>query len=246
MNKTKQIAKQQSSRDIVASILDSKITPKERKKLIKDNPRWEKEFVKVFLEFNPSRLLSFPWETKSLIKKYGNIEIERLNASTSSKREKLGDEKLDTLRDISKNLSLNTRSHLLNSLPEGKKYIGYSMTLCDELEKEYEVKTASQKMIVQKIVSAEIRLLYYQGFAGEIMDGSSIYATVAERGRTELHINKIIDMAHRQIQSGIEQLKTLTTPPMKIKFIQEQVSNGEDGVTEKKKVVQEFSNPQKQ
>lgn len=241
MTNKKQLSKKQKKQKIITEIFDPKITKKERQKLIKNNPQWEDEFVKNFFKLNKSSLLSYKWETMRLVKEYGKLEVEKLNGG--SKKDELEEKSMVIASDISKNLSLRTRSHLINSLPSGTRYCGYAMILCDQLEKEYEVKTASQRMIVQKIVSAEVRLLYYQGFAGETLTSSTVFATITERARAELHINKIIDTAHRQIQSGIEQLKAMTTPPMKIKFTQEQVSSEGAVVSEKKKVVQEFSNP---
>jgi len=184
---------------------------------------------------------------KRVIEKYRNVLFELHSGKKLSKKrkEELKKQCKDLEVEKARIFNLDSRLHLVNSIPKSDKYAGYAIELCEELEKEYNVTTSSQKLIVQKIVSAEIRLLYYQGFCGNTLTGT-LFASISERAKADNHINRAIDLAYRQIQTGLEQLKLITSPPIKVKLVQEKYYTAGEETHEKKKVVQEFSNPKKQ
>jgi hypothetical protein len=97
-----------------------------------------------------------------------------------------------------------------------RKYRPLALVLKEKLEKEFDCKCPSEKMLVEQAVNAHIRTLYYS----RIMDGS-IFLAAGERESHESNrflafLSKEIYQASRQCISAIETLKSSKQPSPKI------------------------------
>jgi hypothetical protein len=115
------------------------------------------------------------------------------------------------LTEASRMLSLDTKHNLKFSVE--KEDVAFAIEMARELEKEYGVKTASEKALVQIAVAAYCRFhkcssLFYLNYAPSITSPQlpqyiSIYA-------------KEMDRAHRQFIAAIQALKQLKSPEIKV------------------------------
>lgn len=97
-----------------------------------------------------------------------------------------------------------------------RKYRPLALSLKDEMEKEFDCKHPSEKMLVEQAVNAHIRTQYYSW----VMD-NSIFLALGEKESHENNrylafLSKEIDRASRQFISAIETLKSIKQPSPKI------------------------------
>lgn len=184
-------------------------------------------------------------ETERILEELTEKYIQRafLPNNHTVKKETLDEacSKLET--SLARNYTNHNLAHLLESLPKSGTYGGYAIQLFEDLQQEFNIQTTSQRLIAQKIVSAEIRLLSYQSMVGQFIHSESLYATLTERSVTERHFDRMIQSCHKQIQSGIDQLRAMTNAPMKVTLVQEQELENGKPVKETKKMTQEIKTP---
>lgn len=112
---------------------------------------------------------------------------------------------------VSLALSLETGHVLAESV--GVRVRGFSLSLKQELEKEFDCKTPSEKALVDQAVNSHIRKLEYSKLMNGYRDPEWLSH---ERVALLSFYSKEIDRAHRQFLSTIEMLKAIKQPALKV------------------------------
>lgn len=151
-----------------------------------------------------SALDNFGMLTK--IKKIGNEILPALFAGKIS-NEEAGEE----LNDVSRSLSLDTGHVLLESIGEDYRSLAFQMK--QDLHKEFDCKTASEKAMVDLAVSSYVSKLF---FTRKLIRSQGFETYYHEINGYFKFISKEIDRSHRQFISTIETLKALKQPALKV------------------------------
>lgn len=180
----------------------TKITDKEiQKELIVFNNIKEEVLNTVYYTHD----LNVPF--KELCKKFTKAITEK----NESEMVKLNKELQDMSGEIKRMYSLESKYYMTLSVDD--RDIGAAMNMACELEKEYGVKTASERSLVQTAVVAYFRMhksnrMYY---AAAIPDWLS-----HERAHFVSIYSKDNDRAYKQYLNALQTLKQLKTPPMNV------------------------------
>ncbi|MBD3245285.1 MAG: hypothetical protein GF335_04840 [Candidatus Moranbacteria bacterium] len=141
------------------------------------------------------------------LKKVANETMERIYAE--DKRVTKNDSKL--VDELAKDLSLDTGVVLAESIYSS--YRGLAIQLKRDIEKEYQCNLSSEKALVDQLVNAYVRKLYYSGIMQSY--DTPRYISNEHVGLLNFY-SKEIDKAHRQFISGLETLKAMKQPDLKL------------------------------
>ena len=117
----------------------------------------------------------------------------------------------ENINKVSLALSLETGHMLSESIPE--RYRGFAIEFKNDLQKEYDCKTASEKALVDQAVNAHIRKLAYS----RLMEGHNEPEWLSSEKVAFLNFySREVDRAHRHFISTIETLRFMKQPAMKV------------------------------
>lgn len=133
------------------------------------------------------------------------------NAKTKKERKRIRKEFESKAGKLSKVLGLDTKHHLTEAVRDD--FIPFAIEMCQSLEKEYEVQTPSEKALVQATVLAycqmqECSRLFLSRLSPEYLSHEKAhYLSITSKG---------IDIAYRRFIQGIQMLKQIKMPPLKV------------------------------
>lgn len=117
----------------------------------------------------------------------------------------------ESINKVSIALSLDTGHILAESVPE--RYRVFATEFKQELQKEYDCKTATEKALVDQAVNAHIRKLNYS----KLMEGHNEPEWLSNERVAFLNFySREVDRAHRHFISCIETLKSMKQPVMQV------------------------------
>jgi hypothetical protein len=162
------------------------------------------EKVSEMLKFHTGNPDSLNKKVQSEVKKYSRTESDK-------ESKKLFKEIAEDLNKLSRTYTLTTKHCLRYSV--SKAYELTVLQVCQDLEKEYGVKTPSEKALAQMAAIAFCRMLQFADYS----DSSCKPEWVShEKAHFVSIYMKEFDRAQRQFISAIQMLHQLKTPPLKI------------------------------
>ncbi len=112
--------------------------------------------------------------------------------------------------EVAKMLSLDTKYIMIDSVH--KDYTSFALDFAEQLEREFDVKTASEKSLVQSAVSAYCRVMRFS----TVLNQNFPPSLFPESLRLTEVVTKEIDRANRQYLTCLQVLEQKKRPPMKV------------------------------
>ena len=173
-------------------VLSKHITQEDARKFILD---------RIFVNFEPKHILS---GLANLIQEYGEGGLIR-----DGKWKKGVQEAIQSAQPL---VGLDTHHVLAQSIDE--RHRSFAVELCRRLEKEYSCDEASEKMLVETMVSAFVRVLEYSNQLNRNSVGGNPITN--ERNGLYSFFSKEIDRANRQYLQALTTLRQFKAPKLEV------------------------------
>jgi len=216
------MSKKQSSPSSQSTRAKKEIVKKEEMKPARKYTSNEaKDFVLKFCEIaaDPEIMLR-DFAVKSMPQMYSQEKVDEKDKEETSKK----------ISDLSLALSTETGFILMKSV--NKQYHGLALQMRRDLQKEFDCKTTSEKMLVDLAVNSCIRNLHCSDRMEQIQEHLN-----NDFNNYRNYFSKEIDRSHRQFISALETLKFIKQPSMKVNIKTNNAFVGEN---------QQFNNNQSQ
>ncbi len=170
--------------------------------------------IKAIEDFKKMIIESIRFEEcdpKHIFKEAFDLFNQQEHAKTKKEKKKIRKELEGKAGKLSKVLGLDTKHQLTEAVRDD--YIAFAIEMCQSLEKEYDIKTSSEKALVQATVLAycqmqECSRLFLSRLSPEYLSHEKAhYLGITTKG---------IDNAYRRFLQGIQMLKQIKTPPLKV------------------------------
>jgi hypothetical protein len=213
----------------------------------KDNPQVEKlkekfqnvyqltqkqntKLVQNIVNGGNKKLRRHEFETFSvdhLVQKYAKIREDIPLAKTDRDKQFAFFELSELEKNIIQSMNLETKELMLATIPDSVDYKGFSLELAKNLERDFDVKTATEKSLVQMAVLAFVS---YLQTSREVMQNSFINEYSKEQKVSIVYltaVSKEKNNALRQYTTIIQTLKNLKASPIKFNIVTQTLNMGQ-------------------
>lgn len=195
----------------------SKNAPKQLKDGAKSLAKQEKEksLAKEFTVDEVRNILKerlhFPCDPDYILEKSTKEFNAWLGAPTKKEADRIKGVMIDTHNEALIALGLETHYPLADMV--GKRHRGLAIETARQLEKEYDCKTPSEKLLAQTIAGIYCKIVEFTPHLGTFTKDTHLDN---DRNAFYSMVSKELDRAHRQLITALATLRQIKNPPMEL------------------------------
>lgn len=191
----------------------------------------ENEWIRKFIEGENQGMREYEFahcSREALLKRYAK-KIEDFGVEKTKQDEQNTLDEIEQIEgEVMEAMSLDTKELMLKAIPCGTGKKSFALELAQSLEKDFEVKTATEKSLVQMAVLAFISYLHV---SYEVQQNSYLRDYSDEQRASTgylMAVTKEKNNALRQYTSVIQTLKSLKASPIKVNIVAQTLNMGQN------------------